>query len=138
MCLFRFDTPQGYVLHESPSSPWKQILIAVGPAFVNTTVGFALGLLLARVEHASEYIQIAWGPLAWLAISVTMHAFPSTGDAKVIWCAVRSPSAPLLARFVGTPIVGLIFLGAWGSVVWLNLIYAYLVTMVLPEKLGLA
>ena len=73
--------------------------------------------------------------LFWLGISTAMHSFPSTGDAKNIWKAVWDHDAPFSAKVVGTPLVGLIYLGAIGSVFWLDLIYGVAVVAFIPEWL---
>ncbi len=124
VCYFRFGNPAGYVVHEIPTNVWKHILIGVGPLFVNSTLGFLIGLFLIPLRHmpgdVGGFLNII---VVWLAVSVAMHSFPSTGDAKSIWTAIKHKEAPLAAKLVGSPLVGLIFLGAAGSVVWLDLIY---------------
>ncbi|HWA24162.1 MAG TPA: metalloprotease family protein [Lacunisphaera sp.] len=139
VCYFRFGNPAGYVVHEIPTNIWKHILIGVGPLFVNTILGFLIGLLLLPLQHLaygdmSSFLKFAIG---WLAVSVAMHSFPSTGDAKGIWAAIWDKGAPVSAKLVGTPLVGLIFLGAIGSVVWLDLIYGLGVVVGLPKLLHL-
>ena len=54
---------------------------------------------------------------------------------KNIWKAVWDHDAPLLAKVVGTPLVGLIFLGAIGSVFWLDLFYGVALVIIIPEWL---
>lgn len=136
--LFRFGNPAGYVIHEHPSSAWKTILIGIGPFFVNTLVGFLIAMsafLLRNDGHTKSTVLFA--ALIWLAISVAMHAFPSKGDAKGIWGTVSDRSCPLVAKIAAVPIVGFIYLGALGSVFWLDLVYAAAVTIGLPFALGI-
>lgn len=139
VCYFRFGNPAGFVVHETPPSVWRHILIGIGPLFVNTVAGFLIGLLLPTLKHvngdAGAFLQIV---VVWLAVSVAMHSFPSTGDAKSIWAAVSKPEVPLGAKIVGLPVVGLIYLGAIGSVVWLDLIYGAAVVVGLPILLHLS
>lgn len=66
-----------------------------------------------------------------------MHSFPSTGDAKSIWEAIWDKEAPILSKVVGTPLVGIIVLGAIGSIFWLDLIYGCGVVIGLPALLNL-
>jgi hypothetical protein len=79
--------------------------------------------------------QFLGGFLTWLAVSVAMHSFPSTRDASSIWHALWAEKAPGTARLVGTPLVGLIFVGAIGSVFWLDLAYGVGVALALPRAL---
>jgi Putative zincin peptidase len=125
VCYFRFGNPAGYVLHEVPSSTWKHILIGIGPLFINTAAGFGLGLAAEPFRSTGD--DVLYGILIWLAVAVAMHSFPSTGDAQSIWTSLWKRPAPLLARLIGTPLVGLIYLGAFGSVFWLDLAYGVLV-----------
>jgi hypothetical protein len=133
VCYFRFGNPAGFVLHERPANVWKHILIGIGPLFVNTGLGLGLGLL----EIPFEGIGVLQLPLLWLAVSVAMHSFPSTGDASSIWQAVWDKSAPVSAKILGTPLVGLIFLGALGSIFWLDLMYGMAVVFGIPALAGL-
>jgi hypothetical protein len=136
VCLFRFGNPAGYVLHERPPSTWRHILIGIGPLFVNTLLGLGLGVVALPLAGSPD------GPagyllLLWLAVSVAMHSFPSTGDAKAIWGAVWRRDAPLLAKLVGTPLVAVIYAGAVGSFFWLDLAYGVAVAVAVPRLLGL-
>ncbi len=130
VCYFRLGNPAGYVIHEKPATVWQHILIGLGPLFVNTGFGLLLGLLAMPFKESAPAV---FGILFWLAISVAMHSFPSTGDAKSIWHAVWHRDAPVFAKLVGTPLVGMIFLGAIGSVIWLDLFYGIAVVVFIPE-----
>lgn len=132
VCYFRFGNPAGFVIHEKPSTVWKHILIGIGPLFVNSAIGLAIGLLALLFKQKAEPAFVA---LMWLAISIAMHSFPSTGDAKSIWTAIWDKEAPVLAKIVGTPLVGTIFLGAIGSFFWLDLIYGVGIAMGIPSWL---
>jgi hypothetical protein len=71
--------------------------------------------------------------LGWLACAAARHAFPSTGDAQSLWRALWGRrGAGWLARLVGTPLVGVLYVGAWGAWVWLDVAYAVLCGAVLP------
>jgi hypothetical protein len=73
--------------------------------------------------------------LVWLGFSIAMHAFPSTGDARSIWCSVWSPETPVLARTITLPLVMLIYLGALGSFFWLDALYGFAIVALLPYLL---
>jgi hypothetical protein len=72
----------------------------------------------------------------YLGVSIGMHAFPSTGDASVLWnSVVRSGNSSWFTRILVTPIVGLIYAGAVGSFFWLDLLYGVGVAVGLPYLL---
>jgi hypothetical protein len=52
-----------------------------------------------------------------------------------MWSAVYGKKTPLIAKLVVTPIVGLIFILALGSMIWLDLIYGVGVGLALPTLL---
>jgi hypothetical protein len=133
VCYFRVGNPAGYVIHENPQTTAQQIWIGVGPFLVNTVIGALIAFPGAIPALKFE----AGGPLdflfIWLGISIAMHAFPSTGDAKSIWRGVSSQDVPLFGKIIAIPVVGLIYLGAIGSLVWLDLLYGAAVALALPN-----
>jgi hypothetical protein len=64
-----------------------------------------------------------------------MHSVPSVGDARSIWVAIWGKGSSIPAHIVGVPRVGIIFLGAIGSVLWLDLAYGLLISIDLPLEL---
>jgi hypothetical protein len=132
VCYFRVGTPSGYVIHERPSIVWKSILIAIGPVFANSIIGFSIGMLAALSFNHLSRLPLIGAVLAWLAFSIAMHAFPSTGDAQVIWKEIWAKGSPMLPRVVGTPVVVFIYVGAIGSVMWLDALYGGAVGILLP------
>jgi hypothetical protein len=135
VCYLRFGNPSGYVQHEPATNVWKYILIGVGPFVVNTTIGFGIGMIaLMKCFHAGALGYVGMF-LIWLGVSVAMHSFPSTGDAKYIWSAVWEKGAPISTRLVATPLVVIVLLGALGSVFWLDLLYGMGIAMGLPKLL---
>jgi len=133
VCYFRFGNPAGYVVHEPPTNVWKHIVIGIGPFAVNSVIGFFIGLVTSEKIFHSGSPEIVQVFLAWLPVSIAMHSFPSTGDANCIWSAVWQKGSPITARVVGTPLVGIIFLGAIGSFFWLDLLYGVAVAGWLPK-----
>jgi len=134
VCYFRFGNPAGYVLHERPSSTWHHILIGIGPLFVNSLIGFWLGTMAPPIEDYAKW-DLPGAAILWLAVSIGMHSFPSTGDAKAIWSSLWQRGTPFLARVLGVPLVGLIYLGAFGSFFWLDFLYGVAIAVVLPRYL---
>ena len=150
---FQAKSPVGYVAHEPCDNPFTNFIVSVGPFIVNTVIG-ALILLPASVEmtefgmlnsmragnvDAASMLRALPMLIAyWLGVSVLMHAFPSTGDANALVSSVlknRDVSLPI--RALVAPVVGLIYIGAVGSVVLLDLGYAILVSTLLPKAIGL-
>ena len=123
VCYFRVGNPAGYVIHEQPSTVWRHIMIGIGPFFVNTFLGFTIGILAIPMHMDLEHPTLVQLVLLWLGISIAMHSFPSTGDAKSIWHAVWSKGTPMSARLIGSPLVLIIFAGALGSILFLDLVY---------------
>jgi hypothetical protein len=129
---FKTGNPAGYVLHEPVSNKWQSMMISVGPFVVNSLIiGFQSALPVFKFDNGNfaDYILI------YLGVSIAMHAFPSTGDAKCIWNDLKDPDTSLLVKIVGYPIVGLIYLGSIGSFFWLDLAYGIALVVGLPNLL---
>ena len=135
VCYFRLGNPSGYVVHEHPRKTSQQVIISVGPFIVNSVVGplIAFPGIIPVVDYGSGSVIDYF--LVWLGVSIAMHAFPSTGDAKSMWHAVTTQSDSVLAKVLVTPLVGLIYLGALGSFFWLDAIYGIALSMALPTLL---
>lgn len=133
VCYFKPSNPAGYVIHEIPKKASQNIMIGLGPFFVNTILGAMISLPAAipvlkfGTGSPLDYILI------WLGVSITMHSFPSTQDAAGIWNAVKSKDTAPITKIFAAPVVGLIYLCAAGSMVWLDLIYGIGVAMFIPN-----
>lgn len=132
---FQMKNPSGYVAHEPTEKPLASFMISVGPFIVNTLLGmlivFPAAVELFRFEVYQNILVLLLG---WLGISILMHAFPSTGDAKVmVQSILKNPDVNLAVKAVTAPVIGLVYLGALGSMMWLDLIYAVFMAMVLPN-----
>lgn len=137
VCYFRFGNPAGYVVHEQPKSAYQNILIGIGPFLLNTIIG-ALIALPSAVPILNFDIKFGANNfidyfLIWIGISIAMHSFPSIGDAKSIWKSIMKKETPLLLKIFTAPIVILIYIGAAGSVVWLDLFYGIAVATFIPN-----
>ena len=138
VCYFQIGNPAGYVIHELPSNVWKHILIGIGPLIVNSLIGIAMGFAAIFMQIDYYHLTALGAAYLWLAISIAMHSFPSTGDADSIMNAIWSQGAPITARLLGTPLVLVLRLGAACSVIWLDAIYGFILVVGLPrEILGL-
>jgi predicted small integral membrane protein len=134
---FQFSNPCGYVVHESTEEPGKVFLTSMGPFFINTLIGLLI-ILPASIEVVAfeEYTNVLNIILAWLGFSILMHAFPSTGDAKVMVKQIlKNRSVGIIPKILAAPFIALVYIGALGSIFWLDAIYAAAVAMVLPNLL---
>ncbi|MDF2545541.1 MAG: hypothetical protein K0R93_439 [Anaerosolibacter sp.] len=133
VCYFRFGSPAGYVIHEIPRKSSQHILIGIGPFFLNTILGALIALpgaipvIKFGTGNIIDYIYI------WLGISIAMHSFPSTGDAKSMWSEVIKKETSISMKVLTAPIVGIIYLCALGSVFWLDFFYGMAVAMFVPD-----
>ena len=123
----------GFVLHKRSEKGWQNLLVSIGPFFLNTVVGAVIGAPAAIPVFRFKAGDPLDFLLIWLGVSIAMHAFPSTGDAAVIWRTIKRPETNLIEKLFGYPIVGLIYLGALGSMLWLDVLYGIAVVGVLPN-----
>lgn len=136
VCYFRLGNPAGYVIH-APANKWTHnVLVGAGPFFLNSIIGAILTLPSAlRVFEFHDVSSVIDIILLWLGVSIAMHAIPSKGDAESMWQAVAGDKASFFAKLTVAPIVGLIFILALGSVVWLDLIYGIGISLAVPKLL---
>jgi hypothetical protein len=132
---FQAENPAGYVLHEVPPSNWQSIMISIGPFFLNTFLGGLIALPAALPFFEFGHPGPMDYALIYLGVSIAMHAFPSTGDAGVIWDRLRQKETPLLVKIIGYPIIGLIYIGTLGSFFWLDLAYGIGIAIGFPKLL---
>jgi hypothetical protein len=130
---FQLGNPAGYVMHEAVKNKAQGILISIGPFIVNTVVGALISLPAALPVFSFGTAGPLDYLLIYLGVSIAMHAFPSRGDANVIWNAVRDAGTPRWVKIIGYPVVGLIYLGSLGSFFWLDLLYGIGVAVGLPN-----
>lgn len=133
VCYFRIDTPAGYIVHETPKSTYQRLLIGLGPMLINTITGILIAIPVMYSYTSLGSLGIQDIVLLWLAASIAMHSFPSLGDAKEVQKAIIHPEASPMTRFIGRPIVGLLYVFAMGSFFWLDLIYGVLVVTLIPR-----
>jgi hypothetical protein len=127
------NEPAGYVIHERPTT-YKQIfLISVGPLIINSLATILLGYLFQILgfntpETQNSLLAII---LAWLALSVGMHAFPSDEDMKHILEASKIELAKGGSKlhYLAFPFVWLISLANKLRAIWFDVFYAGLLMM---------
>lgn len=136
VCFFRFGNPAGFVAHEEIKDFTTAFLVSVGPFLVNSLLCIVicfpayLPMQVFEVKNPLTYF------LMWMGLSIGMHAFPSTGDARNLWnhakAAVREGSLLALLSF---PVVIAIFIGNALSVIWADLGWGIVLGIVLPSKI---
>lgn len=133
VCYFRVGNPAGFVIHEPPTRSYQSLFISIGPFLINTIVGaiVAFPAALPVIKFGSgdllDYLLI------WLGVSIAMHAFPSTGDARSLRQSVRAPGNWPVARLLVAPVVGVIYLVTFGRFFWLDLFYGIGIAIGLPS-----
>ncbi|MES2279140.1 MAG: DUF3267 domain-containing protein [Bacteroidota bacterium] len=132
---FQVANPAGYVLHETVANKWHGMLISVGPFILNSLLGMLIAFPAALPVFKFDNGNIADYLLIYLGVSVAMHAFPSTGDAKAILTDLKAPETSLWVKILGYPVIGLIYAGTLGSFFWLDLAYGAAVAVGLPTLL---
>jgi hypothetical protein len=134
VCYFRFGNPAGYVVHEEPRNFGAAFLISVGPFIVNSLLCIVLcfpAFVPVRIFDRADPVSYF---LLWLGLSIGMHAFPSTQDAKVLWkqASIAAKRLNPLA-ILSFPLVVIIYVANFGSFFWLDLIYGAAIGLGLPE-----
>ncbi|MFC6764053.1 metalloprotease family protein [Natrinema soli] len=131
VAYFRFGDPPGYVQHVTPERYRASFVVSVAPFLVNTVVAFAAFLgLAALVATIGDLRTVSNGTIAaaivlgWLGLSIGMHAFPSTGDANVLWNRSRAEWRGSPRVLLGIPIVVVIYIANLLLWLWANVLYA--------------
>ncbi|MCL1917721.1 MAG: metalloprotease family protein [Peptococcaceae bacterium] len=132
---FQFKNPPGYVIHAAVDRPIANFAIGTGPFLINTVLGVSIALP-ATAKLADHSISTLFSTLfstlemmdfilIYLGFAILMHAFPSKGDAQSMYRSiVKNKRVNILAKILALPIIGLIYLGSLGSIIWLDTIYA--------------
>lgn len=110
----QFKKPAGYVEHAQPKNFVQAFFISIGPLLFGTTLSVAIFyFVVSTITTAITNGQISTSNFIivvlaiWMAISISLHCFPSSGDAKILLSEARhhvlqrfNPFALLLFPFV--------------------------------------
>jgi hypothetical protein len=136
VCFFRFGNPAGYVIHEPIEKFSSALLVAIGPFIINSLLCIVFcfpAFFPMKIFAQSSLLSYFW---MWLGISIGMHAFPSTVDAKGLWDqAKRAAKKGNVLAWVSFPLVVLIFIANLLSIVWFDAIYGIAIGWGLPNLL---
>lgn len=136
VCFFRVGNPAGYVIHGDIEDFKTSFLVCVGPFILNSLlcVFFCfpafVPVRLFNIGDPLSYFML------WLGVSIGMHAFPSTQDAKVLWRAAQKAVKqwhPL--AIISFPLVVVIYAANVLRFFWLDYLYGIGVGLVLPQIL---
>jgi hypothetical protein len=136
VCFFRFGNPVGYVAHAEIANFNTAFLVTVGPFMINSVMCVLIclpALIPVRVFGVTNSIS---GVVLWLGVSIGMHAFPSTGDARALLHYARKAAGlrnPL--ALLSFPLVVLMYLANMLSVVWADYFYGLAIGLLLPSLL---
>jgi hypothetical protein len=133
VCFLQFGDPPGYVVHEIPKDFTSHFLISVGPFIVNTVLCLVLcfpALMRIQVFEMGDPLSYV---LAWLGVSIGMHAFPSIQDASQLWgAATQSVRSLHPLAILSFPLVISIYVANLLRFFWADLIYGLAVGLGLP------
>lgn len=132
---FQVGNPAGYVVHEKTNNKWQTIMISAGPFVLNTLLGAIIAFPAALPVFILENAGLLDYFLIYLGVSIAMHAFPSTVDANNIWNCLKEKDTSSLMKIFGYPLTALIYVGSFGSILWLDLLYGIGVAVGLPNLL---
>ena len=136
VCFFRVGNPAGYVIHEETDNFNTAFLVSVGPLIVNSILCVVFcfpAFVPVRVFGRPDPLSYV---LLWLGISIGMHAFPSTHDAKNVWRLARRQVRTLKPLvLLSFPLVVAIYAANILSVVWFDYFYGFALGILLPEYL---
>ncbi len=101
--LFKFGSPAGYVKHETPRTYRGILAVSAAPFLLNTMLAFSLYLAIGISIHYTSLESLSYLQIAllcggfWIALSSSLHAFPSAQDISNINTAAK-------ARWANTPL----------------------------------
>jgi hypothetical protein len=134
MCFFRIGNPAGYIVHEEIGDFNSAFLVCVGPLFINSLLCVAIcfpafmPLRVFHVEHPLSYF------LLWLGVSIGMHAFPSTHDARNLFQHAKKGARSLNPlAILSFPLVAAIMLANVLRIFWLDCFYGIALGVGLPD-----
>lgn len=134
VCYFRVGNPAGYVVHGEIQDFTSAFLVSVGPLIVNTL----LCLFICLPAYVPVQVFGVKAPLTyfllWLGVSIGMHSFPSTQDAKNLFVqAKREAKTFNLLALISFPLVGLIYIAKILSIIWADYLYGIAIGVGIPH-----
>jgi hypothetical protein len=125
---FKENEPAGYVLHEKPTKFRQIFAISNGPLVINSLFAmlfFTMAMFFGFLHWTISLLFL------WLGASCGANAFPSSGDASVLWHGTKVHWRDNWLALIGFPSAILIWIANALSILWFDFIYAgslYLLT----------
>lgn len=133
VCFFRFGNPSGYVIHENTEDFPTTFLVSVGPFIVNSLLCMLICFPAFLPVKVFGILNLPSLFLLWLGVSIGMHAFPSTGDARNLLAQAKKAAGEMNPlAIISYPIVVLIYIANALSVIWFDAIYGLAIGLGLP------
>jgi hypothetical protein len=134
VCFFRSGNPAGYVVHERTEDFTTLFFIDMGPFIVNSVLCVVFcfpALIPLRIFGHEDPLSYFW---IWLGVSIGMHAFPSTQDARNLWEGARkaAKTGSVLA-LISFPLVVLLYAANFLRFFWVDTLYGLAIGLGLPE-----
>ena len=138
ICYFRIGNPSGYVVHGPPKGLKSAFLISVGPLIINTLLCALLTFPAVFPLYIFQEKKINWIFifLAWIGISIGMHAFPSGQDVENLVNEVANAKKKGLFFFASKIFEEFFQLANWLRILRVDAIYAFGVALLLPWLFG--
>lgn len=123
----------GYVQHGKIDSFATTFLVSVGPFLVNTLVCLAICFPASLPYHYFGDRSFITFFLLWLGVSIGMHAFPSTVDARHIWEKAKEEAGKKnVFAILSFPFVILIYIANILRFFWFDAFYGFFIGVLLP------
>jgi hypothetical protein len=138
VCYFRFGNPAGYVVHGPVKGVRNALYISVMPLLVNTvlcsliTFSAVFPLFILKLDHYNFVLVI----LAWIGVSIGMHAFPSNDDMNAIVNEVKNEKAGGFALVFAKFFFWVFKIANALRFIWFDAIYAIGASLLLPWLFG--
>lgn len=124
----------GYVIHKEPEDFTSVLLISIGPLLVNTILCLIVAAPVAVPYYLFGESNMLIYFYLWLGLSIGMHSFPSTQDADNLWeRAKKEAKNKNILAIISMPLCVLIFIANLLKVIWFDAIYAFAVSILLPQ-----
>ncbi len=131
------SNPAGYVIHGPVDKLKDAFLIAIGPLIVNTVLCSILTFIpsfqILLGDHDFSPVLFI---LFWLGISIGMHAFPSNEDAKNLVEQIKQKKTKGFLLIISKFFSLIIRVAHSLRLIWIDAIYAILVSLFLPWLIG--
>lgn len=124
----------GYVIHEEPEDFTSTLLISIGPLLINTILCLVVAAPVAVPFYLFGQRNLLIYFYLWLGVSIGMHAFPSNQDAENLWQRAKEEAKNKnILAIISMPLCVLIFIANLLKFFWFDAIYAFAVSILLPQ-----